>query len=82
MKNLLVTLFKFFTILILLSNYSFSLEGHLFPSLTANILEPRIGCVFELSEKKLRLDIGTTVDLIGFDTGENSKTRIGTDFFT
>ena len=82
MKNLLVTLFKFFTILILLSNYSFSLEGHLFPSLTANILEPRIGCVFELSEKKLRLDIGTTVDLIEFDTGDNSKTRIGTNFFT
>ena len=82
MKKLNSNFLKFLTILILLSYKSFSLDGHLFSPLTANILEPRIGCVFQLTEKKLRLDIGTTVDLFEFDSGEESKTRIGTDFFT
>ncbi|MCL5992540.1 MAG: DUF1207 domain-containing protein [Bacteroidetes bacterium] len=82
MKNLIVTFLKFIAILFLLSNISYSLEGHLFPPLTANLLEPRIGCVFQLTEKKLRLDIGTSVDLFEFDIRENSKIRIGTDFFT
>lgn len=82
MKKLLIYFMKLFSVIILLTGNSFSLEGHLFPPLTANILEPRIGTVFQLTEKKLRLDIGTTVDLFEFDTCENSKIRMGTDFFT
>lgn len=82
MKKFLIINFIFLSFFISLSVNSYSLEGHLFSPLTANILEPRIGCLFQLSAKKLRLDIGTTVDLIEFNSGENCKTRIGTDFFT
>ncbi len=54
----------------------------LFKPLTANTFEPRVGSFFEFGEKKLRLDIGTSVDLAKFNLSENQKLNLGADFFT
>ncbi|TAL69144.1 MAG: DUF1207 domain-containing protein [Bacteroidetes bacterium] len=81
MSKIIISFYKLFLFL-LLFNFTKAMDGHLFLSPVANILEPRIGAIFELSVKKLRLDIGTSVDLLEFKTGENSIMRIGTDFFT
>ncbi|MBI5326587.1 MAG: DUF1207 domain-containing protein [Ignavibacteriae bacterium] len=82
MKKIITVIIILYFLFIHFSYNSFALEGHLFPSPAANILEPGIGTVFELSAKKLRLDIGTSVDLMEFNSGEQSIIRIGTDFFT
>jgi hypothetical protein len=68
-------------IFILFSNYAESFDGLLFKPLTANIFEPRIGSQYEFGDKKLRLDIGGSVDL--FETNwDKMIIRFGTDFFT
>ncbi len=72
------SLFLFFLSL----SYGKGFESLLFKPLTANVFEPRVGSLFETEEKKLRLDIGTSVDLMDFKQDEGNEFRLGTDFFT
>lgn len=66
----------------------FCYEGLLFKPLTANVFEPRIGCLYQWGsnrndDEKLRLDIGASFDLAGFNIGNDSTLlRFGTDWFT
>lgn len=48
----------------------------------ANTLEPKIGFLFQLSNNELRLDIGNSIDIIQYKTGDNSTWSFGADFFT
>ncbi len=59
----------------------FSQESLLFKPLTANVFEPRIGSFYQFSDEKLRLDIGTSIDLFDFNIEQN-KFSVGADFFT
>lgn len=47
----------------------------------ANALEPRVGCMFQLNNNELRLDIGNSLDIIHFND-DRSSWSIGGDFFT
>lgn len=49
---------------------------------TANMIEPRIGCSSLLGKEKLRLDIGTSLDVIHIKKSENEMLSFGADFFT
>jgi hypothetical protein len=54
----------------------------LFAPLKAYIFEPRIGTFYQFKEEKLRLDIGTTVELLKFDSDSANIIHVGCDFFT
>ncbi|MGA2297355.1 MAG: DUF1207 domain-containing protein [FCB group bacterium] len=80
-----ITLSGFFlTLIFILINIidSYAYDGLLFRPLTANTFEPRVGVMYQFNDKKLRLDIGNSIDLLGFNLSDNSELRIGTDFFT
>lgn len=49
---------------------------------TANILEPRLGSLFQLGGNELRLDIGSTADIVQISNGENITWSFGGDLFT
>lgn len=57
-------------------------DGLLFAPLRAHTLEPRIGMLYEFGEDKLRLDIGTSLDLLAYCPDSSGEFRVGTDFFT
>lgn len=48
---------------------------------TANFIEPKAGFSFQLGERELRLDIGTTTDFVHF-TYSKSNLSFGADLFT
>jgi len=54
----------------------------MFKPLTANIIEPRIGAFYHFQPDKLRLDIGSSVDLTGYRQNEMTELRCGADFYT
>ncbi len=56
-------------------------DGILFRPLAANPLEARVAVLFQPAADKLRLDIGTTIDLAAIP-GPDGETRFGVDFFT
>lgn len=49
---------------------------------TANILEPKLGFLFEAGANNLRLDIGNSMDVALLKLDENSMLSFGADFFT
>ena len=53
-----------------------------FKPLTAAIFEPRIGAFYQFDSEKLRLDIGSSVDLKTYKFENNDKLSIGADFMT
>ena len=62
------------TILIVLSlDIANSFETLLFKPLTANIFEPRVGCLFEGQNDKLRLDICTSLDIYEIEKTHNGR---------
>ena len=72
-------------VLVLSSSSALALEwspdGLLFRPLAANPLEARVAVLFQPAADKLRLDIGTTIDLAAI-RGIDGETRFGVDFFT
>ncbi len=54
----------------------------LFTPIGANVFEPRVGALYQFKDEKLRLDIGTSVDLIDIYQNDSTEFRFGTDFFT
>lgn len=55
-----------------------------FSPLTANYLEPRVGLRKEIASSRLKLDIGSTFDLLeyAFSNSRTETIRLGIDFFT
>lgn len=49
---------------------------------TANALEPRMGVLFHVNNNELRLDIGSSMDMLKFSFNEKEKLSFGADFFT
>lgn len=79
-----VTLF-----LLLFSTIGFSQEKYeLFPDdlliqpFTANIIEPKLGFVFQSNGDELRLDIGNSLDLLRYQLSDNETLSFGADLFT
>ncbi len=67
----------------LITSSAIATEGILlFKPYTANVFEPRIGSVINLSQDNLRLDIGASFDLYRTDLIPDMKLSIGGDFFT
>lgn len=79
MKIKLIIIATFFSII---SFNSLLSQNLLFKPLTANPLEGRIGATNEISDSKLRLDIGASFDLIKIYKDSSLKINGGTDFFT
>ncbi len=49
---------------------------------TANILEPKLGFLFQINDNELRLDIGNSVDALHFNLDDGSTLSMGLDLFT
>jgi Protein of unknown function (DUF1207). len=64
------------------SNVEYFPAGLNIQPFTANMIEPRIGCSSLLGKEKLRLDIGTSLDLIHVKKSDNEVLSFGADFFT
>lgn len=84
MKNLLTL-----SLLIIINSVIFSqTKIEYFPDVlniqpfTANMIEPRIGCSSLMGKERLRLDIGTSLDVIHFKKNDNEVISLGADFFT
>lgn len=73
---------KILILVVFLSSPLYSFNGLLFKPLTANILEPRVGTLYEIQDNRLRLDIGNSIDLFESKYDENFIVRYGVDFFT
>ncbi len=56
--------------------------GLLFRPLQANVFEGRVGVLYQPVRDKLRLDIGTTIDLRADSLSDKVELRSGADFFT
>lgn len=67
-----------FVLILLIANARAEL---LYQPLTANPIEARIGSIYEFADRKLRLDIGSSVDLFKTSIKQN-PISIGADFFT
>ncbi len=66
------------------AGWSFVPSGLLFKPLIASQIEPRVGIMKMTGENRLRLDIGNSIDLVGY-TPENERAfgmALGADFFT
>lgn len=60
----------------------FSIGDVLFRPPVANPFEGRVGTMVQFGEKKLRLDVGNTIDLVTFSPADSVKCSAGADFFT
>lgn len=49
---------------------------------TANFLEPRAGFVFQMNDNELRLDIGTSMDILQYTMSDGAVVSAGADLFT
>ncbi len=49
---------------------------------TANIIEPKIGFLFHNNDNELRLDIGTSMDILRYKIGRDKTISFGADLFT
>lgn len=78
----IAALILFFTLLV-----NAQTKSELFPDnltiqpFTANMLEPKLGFVFQLSKNELRLDIGNSIDIYRKEIG-NLTYSFGADLFT
>lgn len=64
--------------------FRFLPDSVLFPPLVANHQEPRVGLRKEIGTSRIKLDIGSTLDLAGYLLTEDGRQelRFGADFFT
>jgi hypothetical protein len=76
------SLFEKSIIALLVFVFTSNSEALTFKPLTAAVFEPRIGSFYQFDSEKLRLDIGTSVDLKTFESANKDKISIGADFMT
>ncbi len=60
----------------------FAIEPLLFKPLVGNTFEPRVGTIYNIDDEKLRLDIGTSIDLSTLHKTDSSEVRLGGGVFT
>lgn len=75
-------MYKFIAIFFALSQVLCANEPLLFKPLIANPYEPRIGAMYQFNDKKLRLDIGVSYDILKIAEDTNRTITLGADFFT
>lgn len=80
---------KFFIVFFLLCGQFFSQDKtEFFPDdlliqpFTANILEPKLGFLFQVGENELRLDIGNSIDMLRYKLNDYESFSFGADLFT
>jgi hypothetical protein len=80
---------KYFIVFFLLCGQFFSQDKtELFPDdlliqpFTANILEPKIGFLFQVGNNELRLDIGNSIDVLRYKMNDDEVFSFGADLFT
>jgi hypothetical protein len=80
----IILLFTLFIPVVLLSQNNYELfPGNLnIQPFVANILEPKVGTLFQLNSEEIRLDIGNSLDIIQFMEDDKTTLSIGADFFT
>ncbi len=61
---------------------AFAVDGSPFLDPVANPFEARIGSMYQLGDDRLRLDIGSSFDMIRESVGEGSALTFGIDFMT
>lgn len=73
-----------FILIIIISLFisSISKADVLFEPLVANPFEARVGTIYDGKNDKMRLDIGTSLDLLEISNSEKHKINLGTDFMT
>ena len=79
-----------FAILFMVFGYSLNAQtsSDFFPDdltiqpFTANTIEPKLGFLFNFGDDELRLDIGNSVDVFRYTTGDNQTFSFGADLFT
>lgn len=66
------------------SRFTFLPGGLLVQPFAASYQEPRVGVRKEIGSSRLKLDIGSTMDLVEYtiSTGQSKRLRAGIDFFT
>jgi hypothetical protein len=57
-------------------------DGLTIQPFTANILEPKLGFLFQIGKNELRLDIGNSIDILRFQKNESEIFSFGADMFT
>lgn len=73
----------FFALLfVAFSMKSLAIEPLLFKPLVGNTFEPRVGTIYNIDDDRLRLDIGTSIDLSTLYKTDSVEIRLGGDFFT
>lgn len=78
-KNIIFLLLFFFLLNI---NYSFIYSQNIFKPLLANPFEARVGTIYDNTNDRLRLDIGTSLDLMNIYQDSINILKVGTDFMT
>lgn len=59
----------------------FLVDRTLLPPLTANVQEPRTGLRKEIGSSRLKIDIGSTIDVVRFQMSPEQSLSLGIDFF-
>ncbi len=75
-------MYKFLLLLITSAQFLIANQPLLFKPFIANPWEPRIGTMYQFNDKKLRLDIGVSYDLLKLIDDTNRTITMGADFFT
>jgi len=60
---------------------TFLVDRTLLPPLTANVQEPRTGLRKEIGSSRLKIDIGSTIDVVRFQLSPEQSLSLGIDFF-
>ena len=81
-KFICLLIFAFHKIIFPQNSYEFFPGNLNIQPFTANILEPKVGTIFQLNSNNLNLDIGNSLDIIHVIKNDSSVYSFGADFFT
>lgn len=83
MEKKIIVLFLIISVSLFAQDRAFFFPDQLnFKPYAANILEPRMGFMFELDKNYLRLDIGNSQDIVNIHINKLENLSLGADFFT
>ncbi len=83
MKKITILILTAFLLTISAQNkLKFFADDLLIQPYTANMIEPKLGFVFQVGNNELRLDIGNSIDIMRYDLSECEELSFGADLFT
>lgn len=82
MKKLLLLIILLNSFISAEDKIKFFADDLLIQPYTANMLEPKLGFLFQVGDNELRLDIGNSIDLMRYVINENETFSFGADLFT